>query len=157
MRLALWIFVGDLPLIACGFAGTQVRFHVETQETRGINPSLESAKTWGCSSTCRLCIHPENSPWPGAANGTWLRGGPEPLLSTFGEDPGHQSEVRIPLWENKGEECFFWWDIRISATKYMGIYDEIVGYRTNHMDPYGHFNRDFWEDFLLMMGISDDL
>jgi len=47
MRLALWIFVGDLPLIACGFAGTQVRFHVETQETRGINPSLESAKTWG--------------------------------------------------------------------------------------------------------------
>ena len=103
----------------------------------GDKPIARVRKNLGCSSTCRLCIHPENSPWPGAANGTWLRGGPEPLLSTFGEDPGHQSEVRIPLWENKGEECFFlmgysyisnqiygdiWWNSGIQNQPYGSIW-----------------------------------
>ena len=98
--------MGDLPLIACGFAGTQVRFHVETQETRGINPSLESAKTWGAVPLAD-CVSTQKT--PRGQEQLMERGleGPRTLLSTFGEDPGHQSEVRIPLWENKGEECFF--------------------------------------------------
>ena len=38
--------------------------------------------------------------WPGAADGTGLGGGAEPLLRALGQDPGHESEVDV--WEGCG-------------------------------------------------------